>query len=176
MEQKLLWLDLETTGLDSIRDVILEIYAAEAEMRDPFVTREIYGIVTHYSFAVHKDLGLSINPVVEQMHNENGLWDACERSTVSIQDAESALLSLLRPETTYVLAGNSVHFDLGFIRAYMPTLAKRLSHRCYDVSAIKMFCESIGMPPIQPKKAHRARADVEESIAIAKQCAGWVRE
>jgi hypothetical protein len=75
-----------------------------------------------------------------------------------------------------VLAGDSVHFDLGFVRYHMPTLAKRLSHRVYDVSAIKLFCRSLGMPKIERKEdpVHRAAGDVLRSIEHAKYCADWL--
>ncbi len=57
----------------------------------------------------------------------------------------------------------------------MPTLAERFSHRYYDVSAVKLFCRSLGMPKPQPAEAHRAMADIQESIAHARQCARWLR-
>ena len=72
------------------------------------------------------------------------------------------------------LAGRTVHFDLGFIRHHMPRLAARLSHRVYDVSAICLFCESLGMPRLKKGEAHRASEDVLESVEHARRCAEWL--
>jgi len=67
-----------------------------------------------------------------------------------------------------------VHFDHGFLRVHMPKLAARFSHRHYDVSAVKLFCQSLGMPKPPKAEAHRAAADVRESIEHAKACADWL--
>ena len=56
----------------------------------------------------------------------------------------------------------------------MPTLDKRLSYRHYDVSAVKLFCQSLGMPKLPKAEAHRAKDDILESIAHAKKCADWL--
>ena len=74
----------------------------------------------------------------------------------------------------FLLAGSSIHFDLGFLRVHMPKLAAKFSHRLFDVSAIKLFCESLGMPKLPKAEAHRAMVDVEESFAHYKACADWV--
>lgn len=74
------------------------------------------------------------------------------------------------------LAGFSVHFDLGFIRTHMPRLAARLSHRVYDVSAVKLFCRSLGMEKLPPEEAHRAMDDVMESVRHAEQCISWLKD
>ena len=58
---------------------------------------------------------------------------------------------------------------------HMPRLAARFSHRHYDVSAVKLFCRSLGMPKPPKAEAHRATADVLESIAHARLCAEWLR-
>jgi oligoribonuclease (3'-5' exoribonuclease) len=72
------------------------------------------------------------------------------------------------------LAGSSVHFDHGFIKHWWPQLASRFSHRHYDVSAVKLFCESLGMPRLPKAEAHRAREDILESIAHARECVRWL--
>lgn len=72
------------------------------------------------------------------------------------------------------LAGFSVHFDLGFIRTHMPRLAARLSHRVYDVSAVKLFCRSLGMEKLPAEEAHRALPDVHESMQHAQMCMRWL--
>jgi oligoribonuclease len=170
---KLLWLDLETTGLDPNEDEILEIAVYEADHMTPFDVRPLY----HAVLALHP--ARPMNELVFDMHTRNGLREECYRSEVSVSSVQVALLNLVPAETDRkllpVLAGSSIHFDLGFLRVHTPEFAARLSHRLYDVSAVKLFCESIGMPPLPKAEAHRSQADVLESIDHAQRCAAWVR-
>ncbi len=73
-----------------------------------------------------------------------------------------------------MLAGSSIHFDHAFLAVHMPRFAARLSHRHYDVSAIKLFCQSLGADKFPKAEAHRAKDDIAESIAHAKACAEWL--
>lgn len=171
---KLLWLDLETTGLNPDEDEILEIAVGEAELATPFVVRPLH----HAIFWL--DPSRPLSDFIREMHTRNGLLSECYEFGQSVENVQSVLLDLVPAETDRklmpVLAGSSIHFDLGFLRVHMSEFAARLSHRLYDVSAVKLFCESIGMPPLPKAEAHRAQADVFESIAHAVQCAAWVCE
>lgn len=175
--KKLLWLDLETTGLDPLHNAILEVFAGVADYDRPF---EITPLIDT-SIAFEIDIDERIDPFVLDMHSKNGLWADCARSNVTTHDVQRELLRHVpklpqeQSADRWILAGSTVHFDLGFLRFDMPDLARRLSHRCYDVSAVKMFCESLGMPPLPKAEAHRAKADVEESIAHAFECARWIK-
>jgi oligoribonuclease len=168
---KLIWFDLETTGLDSRRDDILEVAAAVADLNAPFAHSDVKSWVCIYRWAPW-----SWDPVVLDMHTRNGLLDAATGSCFYVNDVEKELLKMVPEDADRpVLAGNSVHFDLGFVRSTMPTLAKRLSHQVYDVSAVTLFCRSLGMPELhKEEEPHRAAADVYSSIQQARQCANWV--
>lgn len=169
---KLLWLDLETTGLDPETDAVLEVALMEADHLDPF------NAVPVYTAVLALDPTRELTPFIRDMHTRNGLLPECYTSSVARFDAEDAMLHYVAQEERRadypVLAGSSVHFDHDFLKVHMPRLARRLSHRHYDVSSIKLFCESIGMPPLPKAGAHRAIADVLESIDHAARCAHWV--
>ena len=109
---------------------------------------------------------------VTQMHSDNGLLDDIKASTVSLAEAEDAVLGLVEkhcdPAHPAPLAGNSIATDRTFIRAQMPRLDAALHYRMIDVSTVKELSRR-WFPKAyfnQPQKgmAHRALADIVESI------------
>jgi len=175
---RLVWLDLECTGLDPNKHEIIEVVAAEADLLNPFNVKFIHESVMWF----HPGIVKTLDPFIIDMHTKNGLFKECaiEKSTIDAWEAEEQLLKLIEPGETKddmpILAGSSVHYDHDFLKARMPKLAKRFSHRHYDVSALKLFCQSRGMPAIAKGEAHRAKQDILESIAHAKLCETWLKE
>jgi oligoribonuclease len=168
----LLWLDLETTGLEPMHDRILEVGFVLAPFDQPF---KLGGVVR--SIVIH-DTGIGLSAFIREMHGKNGLLLECATSRFSLLQAEEELL-LFVPEIEdkdekVILAGASVHFDLGFLRVHMPRVAARLSHRLYDTSAIKLFCQSLGMPKFAKAEAHRAKDDILECATHGQACADWL--
>ncbi|SDR74666.1 oligoribonuclease [Corynebacterium timonense] len=164
---RIVWVDLEMTGLDPARHVIVEVAAlvTDAELN---ILDEGVDLVVHASEAELAEM----DEVVTAMHSENGLLDDITASSVSIAEAEEAVLGLVEkhcdPAHPAPLAGNSIATDRAFIRAQMPTLDAALHYRMIDVSTVKELARR-WFPKAyyqQPKKglAHRALADIVESI------------
>ncbi|WP_065493188.1 oligoribonuclease [Rhodococcus opacus] len=171
MQDKLVWIDCEMTGLRLGTDKLIEIAAlvTDSELN---VLGEGVDIVIHAD-----DDALAAMPgVVTKMHENSGLTDEVRKSTVTLAEAEQQVLAYIREHVpvagTAPLAGNSIATDRGFIARDMPDLDTYLHYRMIDVSSIKELSRR-WYPRIyfgQPEKglAHRALADIKESIRELK--------
>ena len=162
-----MWIDCEMTGLDLRRDALIEVAAivtdGELEPLDDGVEVII---------KVADDVLDTMIPFVRDMHAKSGLTDRVRTSTVSLGEAETAVLEYIRGHVaepkTAPLCGNSIATDRGFLARDMPSLDEHLHYRMIDVSSIKELAKR-WYPRVyqsQPDKglAHRALADVLESI------------
>ena len=166
-DNRIVWVDLEMTGLDPSRHVIVEVAAlvTDAELN---IIDEGVDLVVHATDAELAEM----DDFVTQMHSDNGLLDDIKASTVSLAEAEDAVLGLVEkhcdPAHPAPLAGNSIATDRTFIKAQMPRLDAALHYRMIDVSTVKELSRR-WFPKAyfnQPAKgmAHRALADIVESI------------
>ncbi|CAM3105037.1 MULTISPECIES: oligoribonuclease [Corynebacterium] len=166
-DNRIVWVDLEMTGLDTHRHVIVEVAAlvTDAELN---ILDEGLDIVIG---ATEAELA-EMDDFVTKMHTDNGLLDEIKASTVTMKEAEDAVLALLDKHCDKAhpapLAGNSIATDRAFIREQMPRLDSALHYRMIDVSTVKELTRR-WFPRAyfnQPEKgmAHRALADIVESI------------
>ncbi|PAT06391.1 oligoribonuclease [Corynebacterium hadale] len=155
------------TGLDTHRHVIVEVAAlvTDAELN---ILDEGLDIVIGATDAELAEM----DDFVTKMHTDNGLLDEIKASTVTMKEAEDAVLALLDKHCDKAhpapLAGNSIATDRAFIREQMPRLDSALHYRMIDVSTVKELTRR-WFPRAyfnQPEKgmAHRALADIVESI------------
>ncbi|MEO5305345.1 oligoribonuclease [Corynebacterium sp. c25Ua_47] len=164
---RLVWIDLEMTGLEPQRHVIVEVAAVitDAELN---ILDEGIDLVVH---ATEEQLA-EMDDFVTTMHANSGLDKEIRESTLTIEEAEDAALKLVEkhcdPSHPAPLAGNSIATDRAFIRTYMPRLDAALHYRMIDVSTIKELARRWHPRAYynQPEKgmAHRALQDIIESI------------
>jgi len=163
-----MWMDLEMTGLDPIKDVIVEIATLVTD-DDLNIVAEGPDLVVH-----QPDSTLAImEQFVVDMHTKSGLLAAIKTSTVTLEEAGAQTLAFIKehaPEpATVPLCGNSIGTDRRFLAAYLPEIENWLHYRSVDVSSVKELVRR-WYPSIRaerPKKlgAHRALDDIRESVA-----------
>lgn len=161
---KLLWMDLEMTGLDLAKDRILEVAA----------------IATDWEFAeiATFETVVKVDPeiIAERMVGE--FWDkfpevkqalvAQNDGGVSASTAEKQLMEFVEANfdstKPVLLAGNSIHQDRKFIDREWPKFAAQLHYRMLDVSAWKVVFEGKYRKKFAKPENHRALDDIRGSI------------
>jgi oligoribonuclease len=163
----LAWMDLEMTGLDPDRHVIVEIAT--------LITDDELEIVAEGpDLVIHQDADAmaTMDDFVRDMHTKSGLLDAIAASTVTLEEAGAQTLAFLRehlPEPRSVpLCGNSIGTDRRFLAKHLNDIEEHLHYRSVDVSTIKELARRWYPATLSslPRKAtaHRALDDIRESI------------
>jgi oligoribonuclease len=167
MNDLLVWVDCEMTGLDLGRDALIEVAAL---VTDP----ELNVLGDGVDVVIHAEESLlgGMVEIVREMHDKSGLTDAVRASAVTVADAEDMVMDYVtrhvKDPRTAPLCGNSIATDRGFLARDMPRFDAHLHYRMIDVSSIKELCRRwyprtyFGQPP--KGLAHRALADIKESI------------
>jgi oligoribonuclease len=164
-EDLLVWMDMEMSGLEPDRDVILEIATliTDASLA---VVAEGPLLAVHQADAVLD----AMDDWNREHHGASGLTARVRTSTLSTAEAEAQTLAFIRAHCTArssPLCGNSIHQDRRFLARYMPQLDGYLHYRNVDVSTIKELVRRWypeGPPPPEKKHAHLALDDIRESI------------
>ena len=164
----LVWIDLEMTGLEPDRHVIVEIATIVTD-DDLNVVAEGPDLVVHASAEQLAEMG----DFVAAMHDKSGLLPLISASTTTMADAERATLNFLHQHIdeprSVPLCGNSIGTDRRFLQQYMPELEGFFHYRNVDVSTLKELARRWRPDALAslPDKAttHRALDDIRESIA-----------
>ena len=173
MTPAFIWCDIETTGLDRDLDDILALglVLTDAEFRVIDQREWVIGVP-------QSSLD-RMNDFVLKMHTTSGLLDRVRASEFDIDTVEVIACAFLdaylgepaeAPRDRPPMAGNSVHFDRGFLDSAMPTLMKRFNYRHLDVSSLKVLAMATvpgarAWNDSRPHAAHTPLADLEGSIA-----------
>lgn len=165
-QERVLWLDLEMTGLSADDDLILEVAA----------------IVTDWNFkeiATYQGVIKNKNRILNKRLKENAsFWDlnADSRDSLIKQNEDGKPLLAIEDElldfldthfkkgVPVLLGGNSIHIDRRFIVANWPRFDARLHYRMLDVSAWKVVFEGKFKKKFMKPDAHRALDDIRGSI------------
>ena len=165
---RLLWIDLEMTGLDPDKDKICEVAAIATDM-------ELNQIAT-YEAVIKVDEKLMQDRMVGEFWEKNSksrdALIAQNQTGKPVEEVERELLDFLNQNFStkhpVYLAGNSVHQDRKFIEREMPELNKKLHYRMLDVSAWKIYFENALNKHFTKPENHRALDDINGSIEELK--------
>ncbi len=168
INDRLVWIDCEMTGLDLSRDALIEVAAlvTDSELNVLGDGDGVDVVIKPPAESVEQML-----PVVREMHTASGLLDELEGG-VTMQEAQQRVFDYIRahvPEPRKApLAGNTVGTDRGFLSRDMPDLEGHLHYRIVDVSSIKELVRR-WYPRVYfqapPKTGnHRALGDIKDSI------------
>ncbi len=161
---KLLWVDIETTGLNEARDTIVELACVITD-------RELRRIASYHA-VIRTELKdwAGANEVVLDMHTRNGLLVESIFHGKHHGVVHDELKSFL-PEEKYLIAGASVHFDKKFITCKF-AINDKLHYRCLDISSWKWLRRvQAGQDPdasTSTRSTHRALDDIEHTLLEAE--------
>lgn len=173
---RLLWMDLEMTGLDSKKDLILEV-AAE-------ITDFDFTTLTTYEACVKQPK----DTVVARMQANSWWQDYPENRDEFVNNlskgkdlaqVESEVINLVDKyfgSEPAILAGNSIYNDRIFIKQWMPTLDLKMHYRMLDVSAWKVLMQGKFNKEFRKPEIHRAFEDIQGSIAELQYYLDWFKK
>jgi oligoribonuclease len=166
VNERLVWIDCEMTGLDLTADALIEVAALVTDF-DLNVLGEGIDIIVKPPAAALEQM----NDFVRTMHEKSGLLDELDDG-VTMAEAEKQVLAYIKEQcadgSRPPLAGNTVATDRSFLARDMPELEGFLHYRIVDVSSIKelsrrWFPRAYFQSPAKLGN-HRALADIQESI------------
>lgn len=163
----LVWVDLETTGLDPDEDDIFEIGV--------IVTTPNLEIVDKFAQVIHQPIVSfdKMNEWVQSQHQKSLLLEDVKVSQITIKDAEQSALRFVQgyaPFKEAPMCGSTISFDRSFLRVHMPELENYFHYRNIDVSTVKELARLWypDFPLLAKREAHRTIEDLNESIANLK--------
>jgi oligoribonuclease len=166
LNKRLIWIDLEMTGLDTGKDSILEIATIITD-------HELNELAEGPVYAVSHDVSVleAMDSWNTRHHSDSGLWQRVLDEGVSMQEAEQGTLKFLNEWTeqgSSPMCGNSICQDRRFMHRLMPELEAWFHYRNLDVSTIKELA-SRWMPSaidgLEKQNLHLALADIRDSVA-----------
>ncbi len=173
---KLMWIDLEMTGLDPDKDFILEV-AAEVTGFD-FKTIETYDACMRQPKDKVVKL-LQANAWYQQFPENRDSFIKNLDKGKDPKAVEQELIELIERHfgtEPAILAGNSIHNDRKFIEKWWPELDLKLHYRMLDVTSLKIIMQAKYGVAFEKKDVHRAFDDIQASIAELDFYLEWFKQ
>lgn len=169
---KLLWVDLEMTGLNAQTDVILEVAAIVTDMD--------FRVLGSYESVIHQpnDKLDAMTDWPRQQHGRSGLTDRVRTATVTETEVVAELTAFISQhfgDEPAILAGNSIHNDRIFIHQWWPQVEALLHYRMLDVSSFKILMQGKYGVNYEKSDNHRAQGDIQESIDELVYYLRWLK-
>lgn len=166
MLDRLIWIDLEMTGLDTDHDSIIEIATVVTDHQLTVLAEGPQLVIAH-----SQERMAAMDQWNREQHQHSGLWQRVVVSSVTHRQAEEQTLAFLQqwvPATVSPMCGNSICQDRRFLHRQMPQLAQYFHYRHLDVSTLKELARRWA-PEIyhayQKQAQHTALSDIYDSIA-----------
>ena len=162
---RLIWIDLEMTGLDTGQDSILEIATVVTDSQLNVLAEGPELAIAHPLEALE-----AMDDWNRNQHRKSGLWQRVLDSQVTLGQAEALTVAFLTewvPANASPMCGNSICQDLRFLHRLMPRLEKYFHYRNLDVSTLKELARRWAPPVLEgvrKQAAHTALSDVRDSI------------
>jgi len=165
-KKRLIWIDLEMTGLDTTNDSIIEIatIVTDGEL-------EVLAEGPVCAIQQSEDVLKAMDKWNRSHHTDSGLWQRVVHSPYSMRAAELANIDFLRgwvEKGASPMCGNSICQDRRFLHRLMPELESWFHYRNLDVSTLKVLANHwmpAGLKEFEKENRHEALADIRESIA-----------
>lgn len=165
-EGRLIWIDLEMTGLDTGSDSILEIATVVTDSRLEMLAEGPELAISHPLTVLE-----AMDDWNRRQHGRSGLWQRVLEEGVPLAEAEQRTLAFLRewvPAGASPMCGNSICQDRRFLHRLMPALERHFHYRNLDVSTLKELARRWApdvLAGVAKESAHTALSDVRDSIA-----------
>jgi oligoribonuclease len=169
-DQIFVWLDLEMTGLNLDKDVIIEIACLVTDDNLTLIAEGPSIVINQPEDKLQR-----MDSWCTEHHTKSGLMSEVRASRVTVQEAEEATIAFMREHVkpgNALLSGNSVWQDRAFLRVYMPQLYLFFHYRMIDVTTVKELINrwypNNAQVKFQKKDLHRALPDCYESVEELK--------
>lgn len=172
---RLLWMDLEMTGLDAQKDIILEVAAEVTDF-------EFHTLGSYEARVKHNASNMA------QLMQANTWWqeypanrdDFIKNAATGkpLKTVERELIEFVETHfggSPAILAGNSIHNDRNFIKRWWPAFDLKLHYRMLDVTSLKLLLQGKFGKEYIKSNSHRAYDDIQASIAELQFCVDFIK-
>lgn len=175
MSKNIIWLDVETTGVDERNEKLLQVALLVTDEKMNILPGSEFEVKIKYSAEEVEAMKNNADAFVVNMHSKTGLWELLTTEGVTMVEAEEQLLAHVKqfaPEArTARMGGNSITLDRNFIRENMPELSEHFHYRSFDATTISEFALTMAPAHLlyqKPASTHEAMQDIRDSVGAMK--------